>query len=583
MSGVEVAGITLAVFPIVLKGLCQMMEGIETIKRWKKYKRELEKYAARMENAHICFRSTLFLLLNDIVLSDLDFDLMIAEPLGPLWKKPEYEDSLRSRLDQSYNLYLKTIKSLADDVEKMRNKLGIDASGTVASPEVLTLAVQWDNYSVLEREMEKIKMTLRKRIYKELLDDIDRANKDLQEHTQQGIALEPMKRKRRSKWPITELKLIRKHAASLYQVLMNENVWKCSCKTHHMASLRLEARPQTSEEVRTSRPPDYVFRVMITVSDHADTSGVAMRWEEIEVIPSVGIQVLNVVPDDRHHHPPKKGVRFASVTEEPSAKVSIEPTPSKIDWICIDNMCSALCKPVLNRRAIGLLIDDAFDKHQHKLYRADTVAKSRSLSTSLQDLLEASRQPGDDRLSRKERLQIAVVLASSVLQLDGTSWLKSGWSSSDIYFHQDNSQPLGAAEPCRLPYLSWQPCCDDIMPQVGRLHLNNYMIRNDTLLALGLVLVELCFGRTLTEMCKPEDLDGDETATKSRTATRLHRCVDAEMGPNYADVVRRCLYQTFDVQELSLDIEEVQQKVLDGVVAPLVDDLNSFNRDLRVR
>lgn len=135
MSGIEVAGITLAVFPIVLKGLCRMMEGIETIKRWKKYKRELEKYAARLENAHICFSSTLNQLLNDIVLSDVDFQLMIEEPLGPLWKKPE--ESLRNRLDQSYNLYLKTIKNLANDVEKMRNKLGIDARGAVDSPRIL--------------------------------------------------------------------------------------------------------------------------------------------------------------------------------------------------------------------------------------------------------------------------------------------------------------------------------------------------------------------------------------------------------------------------------------------------------------
>ncbi|KAL8640109.1 MAG: hypothetical protein Q9226_008782 [Calogaya cf. arnoldii] len=555
---------------------------------------------------------------------------MIAEPLGPLWKKPEYEESLRSRLDLSYNQYLKTIKSLAGDVEKMRNKLGIDASGTV----------QWDNYSVVEREMKKIKMTLQKRNYIELLDDIDRANQNLREYTQQGIVLEPMKRKRRSKPPIAELKLIRKYAASLYQVLMNEKAWKCSCKTHHMASLRLEARPQTSEQVKTSTPTDYVFRVMITVPDPANTSGVATRWEEIEVIPSVRSQVLNVVPDNRDHHPPKKGVRFASTTEEASTNVPIEPTPGQTDWICIDNICSALCKPVPNRRAIGLLIDDAFDKHQHKLYRADTVAKSRSLSTSLQDLLEASRQPDDDRLSRKERHQIAIVLASSVLQLDGTSWLKTGWSSGDIYFHHENSQALTAAEQHRLPYLSWQPCCDSTMPAdggngfdrikhylcvlfimisrlftvwlscshgsskgemfagitsiaksawleggsssfgIGRLDLNNHRIRNDTLLALGLVLVELCYGRTLTEMRKPEDFDNEGTMTKLRTAIRLHSRVYKEMGHLYGEVVWRCLFQKFDVRELSLDIEEVQQKVLDDVVAPLVEGLNSFNSEI---
>lgn len=174
-------------------------------------------------------------------------------------------------------------------------------------------------------------------------------------------------------------------------------------------------------------------------------------------------------------------------------------------------MCSALCTstPVtLKKRAIGLLVDPSFDEHQHKLYRADTIAKFESLSRSLENLLEASRRPGDDILSRKQCLEIAVILASSVLQLEGTSWLKKSWSSSDIYFHHQNSLRPGAAEPDRYPYLSWQQCYYDTLPPVERLRLNNHLIRNDTLLALGLVLVELCFGRTLTDMRKAEDLDG---------------------------------------------------------------------------
>ncbi|KAI4256754.1 MAG: hypothetical protein L6R42_006039, partial [Xanthoria sp. 1 TBL-2021] len=414
MSGFEIAGIALAAFPIVVNGLCRMTEGIETIKHWKKYKRELDKYAFRLDTAQVCFTSTLKHLLDDIVPSDTDFERMIAEPLGSLWKKPVYEERLRDRLDQSYKPYLRTIQTLAEDVKELRKKLGIDASG----------AVQWDSYSTVERGMERIKVTLRKRVYKDLLDEIDRANKDLREFTQQGISLEPMRRKRRSKRPIAELKLIRKHATSLYQVLMSNKAWRCSCKTHHMASLRLEARPQTSEEVKMSTPPDCVFRVMITVADEADTSGVTTRWEEIEVVPSLESQKMNLVLDHSHQHPVRKGVRFASDINPPSGRVATETIPAQTDWTCIEDMCSALCTPVLNRRAIGLLVDDAFDKHQHRLYRANTVGKSQTLSRSLEDLLEASGQLGDDSLSRKERLQIAVVLASSVLQLDGTSWLK---------------------------------------------------------------------------------------------------------------------------------------------------------------
>ncbi|KAL8977626.1 MAG: hypothetical protein Q9205_006610, partial [Flavoplaca limonia] len=579
MSGVEVAGLTLTLFPIVVKGLGRMMEGIETIKHWKKYKRELDKYASRLGNAHICFSSTLTLLLDDIVPSDAELQVMIAEPLGPLWKKPMYEESLRSRLDQSYNLYLKTVKILAEDVENLRSKLGIDASGTVSSPclapvintLLIRAQVQWFSYSVVEREMERIKITLRKKIYKELLDDIDRANKVLYEFTQQGISLEPIQRKRLSKRSVAELKLIRKHAASLYQVFMNDKAWRCSCKTHHVVSLCLEVRPQISNDVKTSTPQDYAFRVMITVSDPADPSGVTTRWEEIDVIPSVANQKLDVVLADGHHHPAaRKGVRFASVTNESLAKVTLDMTTAQTDWTCIDDLCSALCTPKLHRRAIGILVDDAFDKQEHKLYRAKPVIKSQSLARSLEDLLESSRQPGDNSLSLKERLQIAVVLASSVLQLDGTSWLKTCWRSSDIYFHTDDSQPQGVARPSRFPCLSWQPCYYNTLPPAESFRFHNHMIRNDTLLALGLVLIELCFSRTLTEMRKPEDLDSKETLTELRTATRLYPRVYTEMGPLYGDVVRRCLFQTFDVRELSLDTEEVQQKVLEDVVAPLI-------------
>ncbi len=48
------------------------------------------------------------------------------------------------------------------------------------------------------------------------------------------------------------------------------------------------------------------------------------------------------------------------------------------------------------------------------------------------------------------------------------------------------------------------------------------MIRNDNLLALGLTLVELCFGRRLMDMCKMEDEDVDELNTRMKTAIRLH-------------------------------------------------------------
>jgi len=257
-----------------------------------------------------------------------------------------------------------------------------------------------------------------------------------------------------------------------------------------------------------------------------------------------------------------------------------EATPAQSSSKHIEDFCSALCVSNRDDREIGLLVDEANDKQGHMLYRVNTVIESKTSSRSLEDLLTSQRCSGDEGLSRKDRLQIAVVLASSVLQLDGTSWLQRGWSSVDIFFHYKDGQ----VSEHTYPYLAWQRCCStDLACSLESLSISNHMIRSDVLLALGLTLVELCFGKTLADMRKPEDVDANQIATRLRTATRLHPRVYDEMGIPYGDVVRRCLFQLFDVRELSLDIEEVQQKVLDDVVAPLVDDLNDFNGYLKIR
>ncbi|KAI4141991.1 MAG: hypothetical protein LQ341_003349 [Variospora aurantia] len=274
----------------------------------------------------------------------------------------------------------------------------------------------------------------------------------------------------------------------------------------------------------------------------------------------------------------RRGVRFAPQIDLGLSKPPQEVSPTERNWKCIEDICSAIQAPNKDQTEIGILVDETPEPRQHKLYRANSVLGSQTLTKSLEDLLKSSRDLGDECLSRKSRLQIAVTVASSVLQLSGTSWLKASWNSCDIFFH---GQPSVSEH--LYPYLSWQPCCCDVLPPVEQLRLDNHMIRSEALLALGLTLVELCFGRTLAQMRKPEDIHTNETATRLRTATRLHYRVYSEMGIPYGNVVRRCLFQTFDVRELSLDIEEVQQKVLDDVVTPLVEDLKNFSSDMKIR
>ncbi|KAL8952124.1 MAG: hypothetical protein Q9222_001936 [Ikaeria aurantiellina] len=581
MSGFEVAGVALGVFTVLISGLNNVVDGIETAKRWKRYRSKLKDYADILESASVFFLDTLDELLGDIVISEEEVAALLHHPEGILWKRKEYEERLRKRLDRSHMSYLKAVSKLAGALQSMCERLGVDKAGTV----------QWDDYTILEREMKRMKLTFSKSIYKDLLNDIHQANQNLREFMHQNLALEPVKQKRPSRRPLADLRLVRANAASLYQVLMAGETWKCTCNMHHLASLRLEARLEiieTEVDPAQKHSSRHGFRILLSVAKEATNTATAMRLQGIEIIPSIEIQNSDMAATSRRdaHRTRSVGVvRFAPEAQiDPGLRVpegnsSTETT--RVQMTAIESFCSALDSTDLEQspREIGVLIDKTREYVRHKIYRADIFPSLQTSPKSLENLLSSHKQPGDEGLSRKNRLHIAVILASSVLQLDGTTWLKSGWSSNDILFHSKDG-PLSNAS----PYLSWQKCSiTEGSCSLDSFHVGNYMIRSDILLALGLTLVELCFGRTLAGLYRSDDWEDTEKATRLKTAIRLHKRVYDEMGIAYGDVVRRCLFQSFDVRELSLDIEEVQQMVFDTVVTPLAEDLKNFNGELRIR
>ena len=102
----------------------------------------------------------------------------------------------------------------------------------------------------------------------------------------------------------------------------------------------------------------------------------------------------------------------------------------------ITDICTAIQNfKDLKMKDVGFLIDESVSRERHDVYLSDEEVRSALTARSLESLLDTSHQraPGLS-LSRRDRLYIAVTLASSVLQLDGTSWLKRLWRSGDILF-----------------------------------------------------------------------------------------------------------------------------------------------------
>lgn len=134
MSGIEVAGLVLAVFPLVVSGLQHFTEGVETVKSWswKSYRRELINYTRTLGTEGTYCLDTLEALLGGIIRSDDEYDALKKDPGGALWQQPEYQEQLKRRLDHNYGNYMDTMMTMLRTLKVVREKLGVDDSGKVS-------------------------------------------------------------------------------------------------------------------------------------------------------------------------------------------------------------------------------------------------------------------------------------------------------------------------------------------------------------------------------------------------------------------------------------------------------------------
>lgn len=131
MSGIEAAGIVLAVFPIVVSGLQHFTEGLETINNWRRYHRELSKYARTLETQRIVYLNTIERLFEGIIQSNDELEAFMSDPGLAFSRNPQYEERLAARLGRSYGNYSRIMADMLDALRAARKELGIDEDGKV--------------------------------------------------------------------------------------------------------------------------------------------------------------------------------------------------------------------------------------------------------------------------------------------------------------------------------------------------------------------------------------------------------------------------------------------------------------------
>lgn len=131
-SGIETAGLVLAAFPVIVKGLSYYADGLQKIQYWRRYRRELANYARRLRSQRVRYLNMLESLFDGIVESEEELAALVEDPAGPLWKKAKYDKALSARLDHSYEHFLDSLKAMMETLDAMTAKLGICPSSNVS-------------------------------------------------------------------------------------------------------------------------------------------------------------------------------------------------------------------------------------------------------------------------------------------------------------------------------------------------------------------------------------------------------------------------------------------------------------------
>ncbi|KAK2480526.1 hypothetical protein H9L39_06165 [Fusarium oxysporum f. sp. albedinis] len=189
---------------------------------------------------------------------------------------------------------------------------------------------------------------------------------------------------------------------------------------------------------------------------------------------------------------------------------------------------------------------------------------------TLEGLLNARQHPSGRKLTKKDKLNLAIVIAQSLLHLSGSPLLQSPWNAENIYVTHIADEVVHSWLRTDL-FLTRQ-----LAQESPNAELDESLDSNRIVLDLGLLLWQLLFGRKVT--IEPEDReDEDEDDLNLSLFNALNRehgeSKESFVEQPCLDIIENCLNLYSFYQ---LDQQTFQEKIYWNVVTPLKNYLEFF-------
>ncbi|KAK4447201.1 hypothetical protein QBC34DRAFT_303606 [Podospora aff. communis PSN243] len=569
MSGFEIAGIILATIPILTPIVQNTVRSLST----RRYDQQLQRLIRNLKTEQVNLQNVVERLLDGLVPAS-QIQAMINDPMGDLWRDPTTALRIRGRLwdRAALETFETTIQSIKDSVDDLRKKLQEHSSSNA----MLTRArFQFSSY---DKSLAEIKAGIASLI---LL-------------TSESIKMEPS-RKTRSQGPF--LTFLQAASRSLHRAI--QSGLPCQSQCHHGVGLRLKNRKSVLNPHGNEEEIMQGLEFELAISGTPATGNEGLSWREILVKSAPVTPAADPIPTESTTTTPttEPPSRAPATTLSTCGLASQVPDTT----LTVAETSMSLCKMISDCQqtsAGGILIDSP------RRYTVLPLAIKRAGNAGRQSLIslrEVLERNDSFFLSFRDRLQIAVAVSSSILQLHGSPWLSDEpLSSHDIYFFVDGDakdqrnteltvlreEPfLIRAKRPRSSGSSTSPCSTAGPPPPHPTHplvsgiTTSALSCNKTLFSLGCLLLELISNEREPEFvrCSPRaGVNGPGSAPLSQYIAAHKALVTYSLpSDNYRGAVSRCLQGGLHKPGRGLDTEDVCQEVYSGVVALLERDLEN--------
>lgn len=204
---------------------------------------------------------------------------------------------------------------------------------------------------------------------------------------------------------------------------------------------------------------------------------------------------------------------------------------------------------------LGVLGDELLgDRYQ---VRSQPDQKLAASEITLSEVLKCGHKP---RLTRAQRFQTALKIASSHLQLHSTPWARKQWETGDVRFPQTGTDGLSILLDRPFVSANFEP--------VSTTSARQPKLTDRSFACLGIMLLELLFGARLEEHELWQQL-GDKNVGvplfRLMVARKWADDVEGEAGPEYCSAVGWCLNKS----PTTLDGDQWRKDLAREVVLPL--------------